>query len=65
MHVAVDLDEELLSAARQATGVSEPTALVNAGLKALIERQSARRLASVGGTESQLKAMGRRRSRRD
>ena len=64
MHVAVDLDEELLSAAQQATGLSERTALIHAGLKALIERESARRLARLGGSEPQLASIRRRRSAR-
>ena len=64
MHVAVDLDEELLSAAQKATGLSERTALIHAGLKALIERESARRLARLGGSGPQLASIRRRRSAR-
>jgi len=54
----------LLSAAQKATGVSERTALIHAGLKALIERESARRLARLGGSEPQLAPIRRRRSAR-
>ena len=63
MHVAVDLDEELLSAAQKATGLSERTALIHAGLKALIERESARRLARLGGSGPQLASIRRRHRR--
>lgn len=48
--------------ARQLTGIEEKTALVNAGLKELIARESARRLAALGGTMPGLKAIPRRRS---
>ena len=64
MRTTVNLDDELLSAAQKATGVSERTALIHAGLKALIERESARRLARLGGSEPQLASIRRRRSRR-
>jgi Arc/MetJ family transcription regulator len=64
MRTTVNLDEELLSAAQKATGVSERTALIHAGLKALIERESARRLARLGGSEPQLGSIRRRRSAR-
>jgi len=50
MRTTINLDDELLSAAQKATGVSERTALIHAGLKALIERESARRLARLGGS---------------
>jgi Arc/MetJ family transcription regulator len=64
MRTTVNLDDELLSAAQKATGVSERTALIHAGLKALIERESARRLARLGGSEPQLASIRRRRSTR-
>lgn len=44
------------------TGIEERTSLIHAGLKALIEREAARRLARLGGTEPQLKKIPRRRS---
>jgi Arc/MetJ family transcription regulator len=64
MRTTVNLDDELLAAAQKATGVSERTALIHAGLKALIERESARRLARLGGSEPQLESIRRRRSAR-
>ena len=51
MRTTLNIDDDLLLAAEQVTGVSEKTALVRAGLKALIEKESARRLAKLGGTE--------------
>ena len=64
MRTTVNLDDKLLSAAQKATGVSERTALIHAGLKALIERESARRLARLGGSDPQLASIRRRRSAR-
>ena len=49
MRTTLVLDDDLLGTARQLTGVTEKTALVRAGLRALIERESARRLAALGG----------------
>ena len=60
MRTTLNIDDDLLLAAEQVTGVSEKTALVRAGLKALIEKQSARRLAKLGGTETQLTLTPRR-----
>ena len=61
MRTTLVLDDELLARARELTGIEEKSALVRAGLKALIEREAARRLALLGGTEPQLKAPPRRR----
>ena len=61
MRTTVNLDEELLEEAQRATGLTERSALLRAGLIALIERESARRLARLGGTEPQLKSVPRRR----
>ena len=61
MRTTVTLDDELLKQAERATGVSERGALLRAGLIALIERESARRLARLGGTEPQLEGAARRR----
>jgi len=63
MRTTINLDDALLTAAQKATGVSERTTLIHAGLKALIERESARRLARLGGSEPQLKTVRRRRPR--
>lgn len=61
MRATVIVDDALLENAERLTGVSEPAALVREGLIALIERESARRLADLGGTEPQLTPMPRRR----
>jgi Arc/MetJ family transcription regulator len=50
MRITVALDDDLVRIAQELTGVSEKTALLREALKALIERESARRLASLGGT---------------
>ena len=63
MRTTLNIDDELLKDAQRLTGISERTALVREGLKALIERESARRLARLGGTERQLEAVRRRRTR--
>jgi Arc/MetJ family transcription regulator len=55
------LDDDLLAEAQRLTGTSEKTALVREALRALIERESARRLARLGGTEPAAEAAPRRR----
>jgi Arc/MetJ family transcription regulator len=61
MRTTVNLDDELLQRAGELSGIKERTALLHEGLKALIERESARRLALLGGTEPSLKQIRRRR----
>ena len=61
MRTTINIDEELLSKAAKLTGPLDRSAMVREGLKALIERESARRLARLGGTQAQLKAAPRRR----
>jgi len=61
MRTTLILDDELIEKARGLTGVAEKTALVHAGLRALIARESAHRLATLGGTETSLRAAPRRR----
>lgn len=63
MRTTLNIDDELLQQARVLCGVKEKTALVREGLKALIERESARRLARLGGTERELEPISRRRPR--
>lgn len=63
MRTTVNLDEELIEEAMRVTGVHERTALIHEGLKALVTRENARRLARLGGSEPQLRAIPRRRSR--
>jgi Arc/MetJ family transcription regulator len=62
MRTTINLDEQLLSEAQRLTGVKERTALIHEGLRALIERESARRLARLGGSEPQLRSVPRRRT---
>ena len=62
MRTTLNIDDDLLEKARALSGVQEKTALVREGLKALIERESARRLARLGGTDPQLEPIPRRRS---
>lgn len=62
MRTTLNIEDELLAKAQRVSGVKERTALVREGLKALIERDSARRLAKLGGTETQLAPVPRRRS---
>ena len=62
MRTTLNIDDDLLEKARVLSGVQEKTALVREGLKALIERESARRLARLGGSEPQLEPIPRRRS---
>jgi len=61
MRTTVTLDDKLLADAEKYTGIRERTALVNAGLKSLVEHEAARRLARLGGTEPQFRAPPRRR----
>ncbi len=62
MRTTLALDDELLLAkARELTGLKKKSALVREALKALIERESARRLARLGGSEPGLKPVPRRR----
>jgi Arc/MetJ family transcription regulator len=62
MRNTLALDDDLVRIAQEFTGVEEKTALVREALKALIERESSRRLASLGGTMPGLKAVPRRRA---
>ena len=63
MRTTVNLDDSLLDRAEKLSGVKERSALLRAALEALIQRESARRLARLGGTEPQLRTPRRRRSR--
>ncbi len=62
MRTTLNIDDQLLSDAGRLSGIREKTALVRAGLQALIARESARRLAALVGTEKALRAPRRRRS---
>ena len=62
MRTTLNLDDALLEDARRLTGVEERTVLIHEGLRALIARESARRLAQLGGSEPQLRSVPRRRA---
>ena len=62
MRTTLNIDDVLLHRAAKLTGLKEKTALVRLGLEALIAKQSARRLAELGGTEKGLQPVRRRRS---
>ncbi len=61
MRTTLALDDDLIEKAQQLTGGREKSTLVREALTALIQRESARRLAMLGGTEPQLKIPPRRR----
>lgn len=61
MRTTLALDDKLLAQAQAYTGMTEKSALVREALKALIEREAARRLARLGGSEPDLRAPRRRR----
>ena len=61
MRTTLIIDEALLERARALTGIQEKTALVRAGLEALIAREAGRRLAALGGTQPGLSDIPRRR----
>jgi Arc/MetJ family transcription regulator len=63
MRTTLNIDDSLLSNAAKLTGVKEKTSLVRLGLEALIAKESARRLANLGGTEKRLRPIRRRRPR--
>jgi len=62
MRTTLNIEDRLLVKAQRVSGLQEKTALVREGLKALIERESARRLAQLGGTEPQVQPVPRRRA---
>jgi Arc/MetJ family transcription regulator len=64
MKTTLNIDDGLLAEAARLTQIAEKTALVRAGLEALIARESARRLAQLGGSEPGLRSVSRRRSKR-
>lgn len=61
MRTTVNIDDELLAKATKLAGPMDRTAILSEGLKAFIERESARRLARLGGSQPKLKAAPRRR----
>jgi len=65
MRTTIALDDELLAKAQVLTGLKEKSALVREALEALIERESARRLTRLGGSEPKLTTPRRRQPRLD
>ena len=61
MRTTLNIEDELLARAAELTGIKEKTSLVRLGLEALIARESAKRLAALGGTEKNLEMIPRRR----
>ena len=61
MRTTLNIDDKLLVKVQQVTGITDKTVLVKEGLNALIERESARRLVRLGGSEPQLQLPPRRR----
>ena len=62
MRTTIALDDELVREAQRLTGTTEKSALVRQALRALIERESAQRLAQLAGSEPKLKAVPRRQT---
>ncbi len=61
MKTTLNIDDKIFKKASELTGVNEKTSLVRLGLEALIARESARRLAELGGTEKSIRPVPRRR----
>lgn len=61
LRTTVNIDDRLLDEARRVSGVEGRTALIHEGLLALIERESARRLVRLGGSDPDLQPVSRRR----
>ena len=61
MRTTLNIEDALIDKATKITGIKEKTALVKLGLEALIARESARRLAKLGGTQKQLQVIPRRK----
>ncbi len=60
MRTTIALDDDLLAKAESLTGLTEKATLIREALRALIQRESAKRLALLGGSEPQLKDIPRR-----
>ncbi len=63
MRTTLNIDDSLLGRATQLSGLREKTAVVRAGLEALVARESARRLAALGGSDKAVRPIPRRRVR--
>ena len=61
VRTTIALDDDLIAKAQAYTGLEEKTALVREALKALIQREAAKRLANLGGSQPGIKGAPRRR----
>jgi Arc/MetJ family transcription regulator len=64
MRTTLNIDDHLVEEAKRLTGINEKTALVRAGLEALIAREVGRRLAALGGSQPEFDAAPRARAQR-
>ena len=60
MRTTLNIDDQILEKASKLTGIKEKTQLLHAGLKTLIERESARRLAKLAGSSPKISEIPRR-----
>ena len=65
MRTTVRIDESLLSLAQDITGITSRNAILKEALEALIQRESARRLARLGGSEPQMTDIPRRKNEKE
>ncbi|AIA29995.1 type II toxin-antitoxin system VapB family antitoxin [Leptospirillum ferriphilum] len=65
MRTTVQIDESLLSLAQDITGITSRNAILKEALEALIQRESARRLARLGGSEPQMMDIPRRKNEKE
>ena len=61
MRITLDIDDELLARAQEMTNITAKPALIQEALRALVERESGRRLAKLGGSQADLQSIPRRR----
>jgi Arc/MetJ family transcription regulator len=61
MRTTIAIDDELFAKAQEFAGMTEKSAVIREALKAFVEREAARRLARMGGTQPSTKAPPRRR----
>jgi Arc/MetJ family transcription regulator len=64
MRTTVVLDDELLDNAVEYSGIREKSSLIRAALRAVVEREEARRMARLGGSEPDFTGISRRRMKR-
>ncbi len=64
MRTTINIDDDLIAAAREYTGITEKTELVRMALKSLVALEAGRRLAALGGSDPDVKDIPRRRSKK-